>query len=134
MRKNGLEHLAENERAALNDFVVRLRQAYASQVVRVVLFGSKARGDSDAESDLDVLVVINSDDWRLHDQVVTLSSPVSVKHDALISPKVIGPSLYRRMRRLRSLFLENILREGRILWTKRPARRSAKTSPAAATN
>ena len=134
MRQNGLNHLTKNERAALDDFVARLRQDYADQVIRVVLFGSKVRGDFDVESDLDIFVLVKSDDWRLHDRLITLSSPISLKYDALISPKVIGPSLYRRMRRLRSFFLDNVRKEGVTLWTKRPARRSGKTLPTATTN
>ncbi len=134
MRKNGLSHLTKNERAALDDFVARLRHDYADQVIRVVLFGSKARGDSDAESDLDVFVLVKSDDWHLHDKLVTLSSPISLKYDALISPKVIGPSLYQKMRRLHSFFLANVRKEGVTLWTKRPARRSAKALPIATMN
>ena len=134
LRKNGLRHLTKNERAALDDFVARLRQDYANQVVRVVLFGSKVRGDFGAESDLDVFVLVKSDDWHLHDELATLSSPISLKYNALISPKVIGPSLYQRMRRLRSFFLENVRKEGVTLWTKRPAKRSAKTLRIAATN
>ena len=134
MRKNGLRHLTRNERLALNQFVSRLRDQYADQLVRVVLFGSKVRGDFDSESDLDVFVLVASDDWHLHDQVATLSSPISLKYNTLISPKVIGPSLYRKMRRLRSFFLQNVSKEGVSLWTKPPTKRSAKTLPTAATN
>jgi predicted nucleotidyltransferase len=47
-----LGHLTKSERAALETFVARLRQRYGDDLLRVVLFGSKARGDSDEESDL----------------------------------------------------------------------------------
>ena len=114
MRKNGLRHLTRNERVALDQFVACLRREYTDQIIRVVLFGSKARGDFDAESDLDVFVLVTSDDWHLHDQVATLSSPISLKYDTLISPKVIGPSLYHRMRRLRSFFLPGLLYSDRF--------------------
>ncbi len=120
MRKNGLKHLTVRERAALNAFVARLQNEYTGKIDRIVLFGSKARGDFDAESDLDIFVLVNSDDWRLHDQIITASSPISIRYNALISPKVIGPSLYRKMRRLRSRFLENVRKEGLVLWTKQP--------------
>ena len=59
-------HLKPNERAALATLVERLRQRYGDDLLRVVLFGSKARSDSD-ESDLDVLVVVrmpDDDHWR----------------------------------------------------------------------
>jgi predicted nucleotidyltransferase len=130
MRTRNLDYLTPRERRALGAFVARLRKEHADQIERVVLFGSKARGDFDAESDLDVFVLVKSDDWHFHDRLVTFSSPISVKYDALISPKVVGPSLYRKMRKQRSFFLENIRKQGVVLWTKR----SAKTSRIAATN
>lgn len=134
MRKNGLRYLKRNERAALTEFIACLQNKHAGQIDQVILFGSKARGDFDAESDLDVLVLADSDDWHLRDQVVTLSTPISVKHNTLISPKTIGPVLYQKMRRFRSPLLTNIRKEGSILWTKQPARRSSKTSQIVMTN
>ena len=53
-----LSKLRSNERAGLAAFVERLRQHYGDDLQRVVLFGSKARGDFDDESDLDLLVVV----------------------------------------------------------------------------
>jgi predicted nucleotidyltransferase len=94
MRKNGLKHLTRNERTALDQFLARLQAKYPDQILRVVLFGSKVRGDFDVESDLDVFVLVKSDDWHLHDELATVSSPISLKYNTLISPKVIGPSLY----------------------------------------
>lgn len=134
MRKNTLRHLTKNERAALDRFVAQLHDKYADQIVRVVLFGSKARGDFDAESDLDVFVLVKSDDWRLQDRIATLTSPISLEYNTLLSPKVIGPSLYRRMRQSRSFFLQNVSKEGTSLWTRPLAKRSAKTLPTAAMN
>ena len=62
MSDKRLNHLANNEREALDAFVSRLCEQYAGHLERVVLFGSKARGDGDAESDLDVLIVLNDSD------------------------------------------------------------------------
>lgn len=129
MRKTKLRHLTRNERAALEHFVAQLRERYANQIVRVALFGSKARGDFDAESDLDVFVLVTSDDWRLQDRIVSLSSPISLKYNTLISPKVVGPTLHQRMQKLHSFFWQNVSREGISLWTKPRVKQSVKTLP-----
>ena len=50
--------LRANEKAGLAALVRELRAHYGSDLQRVVLFGSKARGDFDKESDLDLLVVV----------------------------------------------------------------------------
>jgi predicted nucleotidyltransferase len=46
-----LSHLTANERAGLAALVNRLCQRYGNDLLRVVLFGSKARGDFDDESE-----------------------------------------------------------------------------------
>ncbi len=45
-------------RAALDDARRRLAGLYGDRLVRVVLYGSQARGDARDESDVDVLVVL----------------------------------------------------------------------------
>ena len=48
-----------------------LRALYGSRLRKVVLFGSRARGDATPESDLDLLVVLDQteDHWREHDRM-----------------------------------------------------------------
>jgi len=53
-----LPHLTANERAGLAAFAHRLHQAYGANLLHVILFASKARGDLDDQADLDVLVVV----------------------------------------------------------------------------
>lgn len=47
--------LTQNDQATIVDVVARLRSQWA--VERVVLFGSKARGDDQSDSDIDLLVI-----------------------------------------------------------------------------
>jgi len=62
IRRKRQPDLRPNERAGLAAFLERLRQRYGDDLLRVVLFGSKARGDFDTESDVDVLVVLRERD------------------------------------------------------------------------
>jgi predicted nucleotidyltransferase len=50
--------LRPNERAALEELRRRLHQRFGDRVVKLAFFGSRARGEGDEESDLDVAVVI----------------------------------------------------------------------------
>jgi len=52
-----LRHLTPHEREVLAEFLYRLRERCGEHIAHVWLFGSKARGDSDEESDVDLLIV-----------------------------------------------------------------------------
>ena len=115
----GLRHLTSREKAALSEFVARLRARYADEVVLVVLFGSKVRGDFDVESDLDVLVVIESDGWRFHREISFIGSRASLDYDVNISPKALTQTHYRNLQELHTLFFENVQTGGVELWRRR---------------
>lgn len=116
MESNDLRYLSESERAALEEFIARLRERYADEVMHVILFGSKVRGDFDEESDLDVLVVVKSDDWRFHQQVGDLALEPMIEHDVVISALTVGREFYEKIGRNRTPFYENLLEEGIELW------------------
>lgn len=124
MKKPGLQHLTANERAALDDFVRRLRAKYADEVLLVRLFGSKARGDFDAESDIDVLVVVREDDWRFNRQIVGEAWDPMFEHNVVISPTVVCYDHYRWLGDVTAPFYRAIQRDGIDLWTRRRARLS----------
>lgn len=112
----GLSHLTGQEKAALSEFVARLQEKYADEIVLVVLFGSKVRGDFDEESDLDVLVVVEGDGWLFHREISFIGSRVSLDYDVNISPKAVSQTLYLELQELRTPFYENVQAEGVELW------------------
>lgn len=114
----GLSHLTGRERAALSEFVARLREKYADEVMLVMLFGSKVRGDFDDESDLDVLVVVEGDGWRFHRDISFIGSRASLDYDVNISPKALTQTHYRNLQELRTPFFESVQAEGVELWRR----------------
>ncbi|HAF12034.1 MAG TPA: hypothetical protein DCK98_18440 [Chloroflexi bacterium] len=48
-----------------------LRELYGARLKQVVLFGSRARGDADPDSDMDLIVVLDpmDDRWAEHDRM-----------------------------------------------------------------
>lgn len=113
--RESTRHLKHNERAALDEFVSRLRQVYAEDLLHVVLYGSKARGDSDEDSDLDLLIVLRilESDYLEHRQrILDLSCDLDLEYGVLLSPRVRTDVEYSEMRRANLLLNREIQRDG----------------------
>ncbi|PKO22828.1 MAG: hypothetical protein CVU38_07425 [Chloroflexi bacterium HGW-Chloroflexi-1] len=111
-------YLTNAERAALAAFVANLCQEYGDRLVHVVLFGSKARGDFDPESDLDVLVVLNDGDWRLRDAVALVAFDPMLEYGVILSPLVVDAADYTWWQDHHAPIYRHISAEGVELWTK----------------
>ena len=81
-------HLLSHESAAIHEFARNLYQSLGRQLVGLWLFGSKARGDSDADSDIDLLVILKNAQPETRWVIWGLGSGVS-----LGSVKVLFPAL-----------------------------------------
>ena len=120
-----LAHLKPSERAALAELVDRLRQRYSDNLLRVVLFGSKARGDFDEESDLDVLVVVTQipDEvyWQHRRAIIKETCDLELEYGVVFSLLIQDAPEYAQMRQWNLLINRNIERDGIVLWTSRPS-------------
>jgi predicted nucleotidyltransferase len=85
-----------------------------SGVERVVFFGSRSRGDFKGSSDLDLLVVIT--DIQIKNEIIRILHDIELEHDVPISPVVFTNREYEMNKRLESSFIENIEREGVVLY------------------
>src|SRR5919108_3487961 len=65
----------------------RLEALYSERLVRMVLFGSQARGDAEPESDIDVLVVLQGpvDPGEEIARTGEVTAWISLKHNVVIS-------------------------------------------------
>lgn len=84
------DHLAPGDRRALDEYVGRLRRELGDEIVELRLFGSKARGTATPESDIDVLVVVESATPDVENRIVDLAFDVNLDHGVLISPVVFS--------------------------------------------
>jgi uncharacterized protein len=86
-------HVAERDQAALAEFALRVKAALGSRLVELRLFGSKARGDATADSDLDVAVVTDGENRRSDAEVVDIAYDVDLAYDVYISPRMLPQSV-----------------------------------------
>ena len=112
MKQNFPLSLSKPERRAIEAFLKQVRRAYPQRVKQMRLFGSKARGDSHAGSDIDILLIVDEEDWRFRHAISNIAADVSLAHDVLIEPRVIGQARWDKMHRHRFALYENVQAEG----------------------
>jgi predicted nucleotidyltransferase len=88
MLRANLDHLSPTGQQGLLEFVQLLKEQFNGRVHTALLFGSKARGEGTPDSDLDVLIVVDSDDWRVHKQIRYLAADVCLEYSLNLTPRV----------------------------------------------
>lgn len=94
----------------LADFLDRI-EAVRPMIERLVLFGSRARGDHRPDSDYDLLVVAPRDPAVL-DVLYDAVMDVLLTHGRLVSLKVLDPREFERLRALGTPFMNRVSAEG----------------------
>lgn len=89
--------LKQHDREAIVDAVRLLRARLP--VERIVLYGSKARGTDDAESDIDLLVLTSREiEWRERGAIIEALFDVEMAHGVVISTLVVPAGEWERGR------------------------------------
>lgn len=93
-------------------FATRVRELFADEVRDVRLFGSKARGDDHRESDIDILVIAKSDDWRLFDRIRQVGYDLDEDIEYRLSIQVIPEIRFNQAKERHFQFATQVLEEG----------------------
>jgi len=84
-------NLEANELKALRELKSRLLEKFSD--AKIILYGSKARGDSTPESDIDVVILV--DEFFIkgaEDEVITIAFEIDLKYDVVFSVVVNSKS------------------------------------------
>jgi predicted nucleotidyltransferase len=94
--------------------VKRIREAVDPD--RIILFGSRARGEDNADSDFDLLIVAPSEEprWRRAVPMYQLLAGLGVPKDILWWT----PGEIAEWRNVKSHFINRVLDEGKVLYEK----------------
>ena len=100
-----------NIKPVLNEIKQELQELYGDRLVKLILFGSHARGEANPDSDIDLLAVLKSPVSQV--QEISYTSELCVKilldYDELVS---IIPMSEDRFNAKDVALLRNIQREG----------------------
>jgi uncharacterized protein len=95
---------------AVDEFVARASQIYGDRIRSITLFGSAARGTMRTHSDIDLLVVIDREDFMLRRELISLAFDILLETGGDLSVKVL--SIQDFQARKSFSFLRNVLTEG----------------------
>ena len=89
-------HCTVEERKGLERFTEGVRRLFPQRVKKITLFGSKAAGVPTAESDIDILVIVDRKDREITEAIFDLGHETLLESDCLvnINPIVISESYY----------------------------------------
>jgi predicted nucleotidyltransferase len=102
LQPNELEALKKLREALTRDF----------RLIELRLFGSKARGDSGPESDVDVLIILSEYDWRIRHKVHRLCFEIGLEHDVVLCPILYSQHEFASDVTRTTPFYQNVQREG----------------------
>ena len=106
-----------NDKAMFDDIVKAILSVVGDDAVKIILYGSVARGDNTWESDVDIAVLTEKPyKWDAFDDLWEYG----LKYDALFQIVPIEATIYNEMKTVK-LFYRNIEKEGIVLWAKKAA-------------
>lgn len=99
----------------MNLFVDRLKNKLGDTLCRVILFGSKARGDSRRGSDIDILLLLKNRTVAVENMVFESLTSVQIRSFGCwigIAPKIYSSSEWNFRRRINAPFFQEVHRDG----------------------
>lgn len=108
-----LGYLNEVEEKAVNELKEKLMQALGSKLKHMILYGSKARGDYNEDSDIDLLVVVDDLDLETDDVISEIANDIELEYELIISAHTRSAKHYQEQLNNRiNLFMDNVRKEG----------------------
>lgn len=108
--------MAHAEDTALRHFLQEIRAQLGERLRRVILFGSRARGDDVSGSDYDCLVVVDRNSPEILNAIDEVTGEILFQHNAVFSVFTISEERHRRP--TYDPFLSNVRKEGIVLWAQ----------------
>ena len=109
--------MRRKDRKIVEEFRKRLPGEVSAHVRRLIVFGSRARGDASEDADLDLIALVDGETPRIEEALDDVAYEVMWDHDfkPIISLKVFAESAFDNAVSRGSSFYRNVARQGILL-------------------
>ncbi|MGB9627115.1 MAG: nucleotidyltransferase domain-containing protein [Thermodesulfobacteriota bacterium] len=101
--------------AILEELKRSLKRVFGDQILKMILFGSRARGDDEEESDIDVALIVRGLTPKLKDRILDEVADFEFKHDIPLSVLIFSEEEFDRLKKRERRIALDIEREGILL-------------------
>ena len=106
------QHLQQNEKEAIESVTKQLFQFLEGNLAEVYLFGSKARGDFHADSDIDLLVIVECLDHESRWRIRATAADRSLEFDVLFNTHILDKARWNRLVEFQDTLWREVQRDG----------------------
>lgn len=103
-------------------FVKKIASSFPDNIVKIVFFGSRARGLAKPDSDYDFLVILRKKDRSISEAIYDVVTDFLLQYGVDISLKIYSLDDFQKMISIPTPFMASILKTGRELWTPKTGR------------
>lgn len=100
------------EKKLVTRIATELRRRFGKQIVRLCVFGSRARGDHGPESDFDILVVVDGKTPEIEHAIMSVFVDEEEGYDIMLTPVIKDRKSFDLEKAHNSPFYQNIEKEG----------------------
>ncbi len=96
-----LRYLSPIEKDVLSTFKESVLKRFGKSIKKFILFGSRARGEGDEFSDLDVAVLVNVEERLVMGEIIDIATDLWLQSDISISPLVINTEHFKQFKKMK---------------------------------
>lgn len=109
--------MSTNLKSILNNYTVEIKKIFGNSLIKIILYGSYARGDNRQNSDIDIMILVSLSNEEIKmkmNELAEISFEYDINNNINISPIVTNIEQYNRC--LSAVpFYRNIENEGVVL-------------------
>ena len=106
------KHFPIMDKKILKELKKKLSSALNGKILSLVLFGSRARGDFDNESDIDIAIIVKDLSREIRNQILAIVIDLEFKYCIPLSIIIFSDQDFKRLKRKERRIALDIEKEG----------------------